>query len=69
MRKLLPNAEIMVSPDEAPGNPHPPLDATRLQRDLGFAPLYSFESGLADYIAAVRAHDDYIAGTGKSTNG
>lgn len=64
MRKLLPDARIEVSPDETPGNPHPPLDATRLQRDLGFAPRYSLESGLADYIEAIRAHDAYLATTG-----
>lgn len=61
MRELLPKAEISVSPDESPGNPHPPLDAMRLQRDLGFAPRYSFKSGLADYIEAIRAHDAYAS--------
>lgn len=64
MRELLPEAEISVSPDETPGNPHPPLDATRLQRDLGFAPRYSLKSGLEDYIQVIRACDNFMAGRG-----
>ncbi len=64
LRKLLPDADITVSPDESPGNPHPPLDPARLHRDLGFAPRYTFESGLADYLAAIRDHDAFLAASG-----
>ena len=61
MRELLPDAQISVSPDETPGNPHPPLDAMRLQGDLAFAPRYSLKAGLADYIEAIRAHDIFVS--------
>ena len=61
LRKLLPDADIRTSATEMPGHAHSPMSNARLVEDLGFAPAYSFERGLADYIAHVRANDRYHA--------
>lgn len=53
MRKLLPRAGIATSDEEPIDNPHPPLDSSRLRTDLGFAPKFSFEAGLADYLERI----------------
>lgn len=53
MRELLPDAQITVSPDEPLGNPHAPLDSTRLREDLGFTPKFTLKAGLADYLARI----------------
>lgn len=63
MRALLPEAEIAVDPTELPGHPHPPMDNARLVTDLGFAPRYDTQAGLADYIARVRAADAFNRST------
>lgn len=60
MRDLLPDAEITTSENESPGNPHAPMDNSRLRQDLGFAPKYSLRSGLEDYIQRIRAYDRYV---------
>lgn len=59
LRGLLPNVDIAVAQDEFPGNAHLPMDASRLRQDLGFAPRYTLESGIADYIARIAAFDRY----------
>lgn len=59
LRKLLPEADIRTSSSEMPGNAHSPMSNRRLVEDLGFAPAFSFESGLADYIERVRIYDRY----------
>ncbi len=59
MRDLLPDAEIAVSKVETPGHAHAPLDATRLREDLGFAPKYALQAGLADYLECIRTFDAY----------
>jgi nucleoside-diphosphate-sugar epimerase len=61
MRELLPQATISVS-NEAPGNPHPAMDGTRLKADLGFEPRYTLQMGLGDYIHRIRAYDRYFNG-------
>lgn len=61
MRALLPDAQITVDPAERPGNAHAPMDNARLVADLGFAPRYDFNAGLADYLARVRAGDAFRA--------
>ena len=61
MRALLPDAEITVSESEAPGNAHKPMDSTRLREDLGYAPDYSLEDGLKDYLDRIRVFDAYTA--------
>lgn len=60
MRELLPEAAITET-DENPGNPHAPLDASRLRNDLGFAPKFTLRTGLQDYIERIRAYDRYQA--------
>lgn len=57
LREALPQAVIKVT-DANPGNPHAPMDNTRLQA-LGFAPKYTLQSGLADYIERIRGYDRY----------
>lgn len=59
LRKLLPEADIRTSETEMPGNAHAPMCNARLVKDLGFAPAYSLERGVADYIERVRAYDRY----------
>lgn len=59
LRKLLPEAVIRSSETEMPGNAHAPMDNSRLVENLGFAPSYTLESGLADYIERIRAYDRY----------
>ncbi len=61
LRELLPQAEVRTSATELPGHAHAPMSNARLVNDLGFAPAYSFERGLADYIERVRANDRYQA--------
>lgn len=61
LRQLLPDADIRTSATELPGHAHSPMSNSRLVEDLGFAPVWSFEQGLADYIERVRIHDAYHA--------
>ncbi len=57
MRELLPDAQIVVSATETAGNPHPPMDTTRLRTGLGYAPSHTLRSGLEDYIIRIRTFD------------
>lgn len=59
MRKALPNADIVEDPLELPGNAHAPMDCSRIVEDLGFEPDHSLESGITDYIARIRAQDEF----------
>jgi nucleoside-diphosphate-sugar epimerase len=59
LRQLLPGVEIRTSMTEMPGHAHAPMSNRRLVEDLGFAPSYSFERGLEDYIERVRLCDRY----------
>ena len=59
LRAALPQAEIAVT-DANPGNPHAPMDNTRLHA-LGFAPKYTLKSGIEDYVERIRAYDLYYA--------
>jgi len=59
LRGLLPDAQITEAASESPGNPHAPMDNSRLVEDLGFAPAFDLEAGLADYIARIRAADRF----------
>ena len=51
MRELLPDARIDVGPQ--PRNPTL-LDSTRIKEELGFAPKFTLETGLAEYVRDVR---------------
>ncbi len=59
LRRALPDADIRTSETEVPGNAHVSMSNERLVKDLGFTPAYSFDAGLADYIALVRSYDSY----------
>jgi UDP-glucose 4-epimerase len=59
LRKLLPGADIRTSPTEMPGNAYAPMSNERLVKDLGFAPAYTLEGGVRDYIERIRTHDAY----------
>lgn len=50
MRELLPDARISEGP--MPRNPTL-LDSTRIREELGFAPQYTLETGLAEYVRDV----------------
>jgi nucleoside-diphosphate-sugar epimerase len=63
LRDLLPEAVITTSQVD-PGHAHPPMDASRLKADLGFAPKYSLRSGLEDYIERIRAYDRNVQASG-----
>ena len=58
MRKVLPQANIVVSETETVGNAHAPQDATRL-RELGFSPAFDLERGLTDYLHRIAVANDY----------
>lgn len=59
MRQLLPAATITESASENPGNPHAPMDNTRLVSDLGFAPAFDLKAGLADYLERIAMSGAY----------
>lgn len=61
LQDLLPQLAITESIDENPGNPHAPMDNTRLVSDLGFAPAFDLKAGLADYIDRIALSDRYHA--------
>jgi nucleoside-diphosphate-sugar epimerase len=61
LRKLLPDADIRTSAGETPGHAHSPMNNERLVKDLGFAPVYSLERGVRDYIERIRAYDQYCS--------
>jgi len=52
VRRVLPSARIQVGPgvDGAPGGQahHPPLDITRAKTEIGYAPQFTLEQGIAD---------------------
>jgi len=59
LRELLPDAQITTATAEMPGNAHPLMSNERLVRDLGFAPAFSLESGVSDYIERIRSYDKH----------
>lgn len=59
LREVLPQAMITVTSTN-PGNPHAPMDNTRLQA-LGFVPKYTLKSGIEDYVKRIRVYDLYHA--------
>lgn len=52
MRKLLPEAQISVSEKRVPTVPN--MNCQNLRNELGFEPRYSMETGLTEYVNAVR---------------
>jgi UDP-glucose 4-epimerase len=52
MRELLPDAQVTVGPMQR--NPTL-LDSTRIRAELGFAPKYTLETGLAEYVRDVKS--------------
>jgi UDP-glucose 4-epimerase len=63
VQEVLPNAEIVISDTELPGNAHAQLDSSRIQVDLGYQPDYSLADGVRDYVERVRLYDAYAART------
>jgi nucleoside-diphosphate-sugar epimerase len=59
LQELLPDVVIRVKADGG-GEVYPPMDNTRLRADLGFRPQFTIEAGVRDYIARVRAYDEYL---------
>ena len=59
LRKLVPGADIKIGPGlNFLGMPYPPhgvYDISRAKDELGFAPEYDIERGVADYLATLRA--------------
>jgi UDP-glucose 4-epimerase len=61
LMRQLPGLEIERRPDEPsrwPSLSRGPLSSDRLRRDLGWAPAYDLDSGLAAYLAWLRLHPD-----------
>jgi nucleoside-diphosphate-sugar epimerase len=54
---VLPDARITTSAAPDALRAHPAMDASRLADDLGFAPRYSLQAGVRDYVARIRAYD------------
>ena len=46
---------IAFVPDRAGHDRHYPIDTTKIERELGFTPSFSFDAGLADTVARLRA--------------
>ncbi|MDT3445779.1 MULTISPECIES: NAD(P)-dependent oxidoreductase [unclassified Pseudofrankia] len=59
LRKVLPDVPITLSATEMPGHAHLAMSTRRLREDLGFAPAYTLEDGLRDYIDRIRAYDQF----------
>lgn len=57
IRKRLPNADIKIGPGlNFLGMPYPPhgvYDISRAREELGFAPEYDLDAGVADYLASL----------------
>ena len=56
LRRLLPDARIEVS--ERPAHVGQLMDNTLIREELGFAPRYTIETGLADYVERIRSAPD-----------
>ena len=60
LRRLVPDADLSVGPGDYAFGPDVPavrkgaLDIGRARRALGYAPRYDIETGLADYVRALR---------------
>lgn len=57
LRQLLPGVSISTDDEERASSEHRFMDASRIRSELGFAPRFTLESGLEDYIARLRAYD------------
>ncbi len=57
IKNVIPQADIELSAAPNPG-PVPYQDITRLRQDTGFEPQFTTESGIADYIAWLRAGNE-----------
>ena len=58
LARVDPGVRIERAPDEPsrwPSLIHGPLSSDRLRRDLGWTPAYDLDSGLAAYVAWLRA--------------
>jgi nucleoside-diphosphate-sugar epimerase len=59
LARLVPGMKVALAPDEPsrwPSLVRGPLSVDRLRRDLGWAPAYDLDSGLAAYAAWLRGH-------------
>jgi UDP-glucose 4-epimerase len=59
LQRLLPDVVVSVKADGG-GEVYPPMDNTRLTKDLGFRPKFTLEDGVRDYIDRVRAYDAHL---------
>jgi UDP-glucose 4-epimerase len=59
LRELLPEVEITSSETEVPHPVQCFMSNSRIKSDLGFAPKYSIEAGLEDYLRRIRAYDAF----------
>lgn len=58
--KAVPGAEIALRPGRGPSfKPNAFVDATRLREDTGYQPDYSLESAVAEYVAWLKAGNQY----------
>jgi UDP-glucose 4-epimerase len=60
LRELLPDAAIEINAEELPGKGHRFLDSSRFVAEFAFAPRYTLETGLEDYVERTR---DYLRRT------
>jgi nucleoside-diphosphate-sugar epimerase len=64
VRQLVPGARISLGPGIPPtAHLRGPSDLTRARTELGYAPRYTLEAGLADWLAHERSARTGIAGT------
>ncbi len=57
IKRVIPQADIQL-PTAPKQNPVPYQDITRLGEDTGYAPQFSTEEGIADYIGWIRAGNE-----------
>jgi UDP-glucose 4-epimerase len=56
VQRVLPSARITVGPGLPEGHAHhPPLDISRARTEIGYAPQFTLEAGIADCAAELRA--------------
>ena len=55
VQKAVPDAKIELQPGRSSQPQYPALDISRLKEDIGWTPRYTIDSGIAEYVAWLKA--------------
>ena len=55
VQKAVPGAKIELQPGRSSQPQYPALDISRLKEDIGWTPRYTIDSGIAEYVAWLKA--------------